>query len=133
MTEKKGVSPKAFYLAITVVVVIVFLIAAALFLRGGNQPASQSTTAQTSQPVVTGTTEGWDNYGRIYRLFVTVGNNGASGNVKVFAEVTTQSFAQTQDRTVYLDRGGSTTITFEFNSDWLAIGTVNHRVWAIVP
>ena len=112
--------------------IIVGVLAAFVFLSGVMQPTSKV------EPIITDTTVGWDNYGRTYRLFVTVHNNGASGQIKVFAEVkAVQSgnigFAQTQDRSVYLDNGGSTTITFEFNSDWLAVGQVSKNVWAITP
>lgn len=132
-SAKRG-SRNAFYIAIAVVLVIVGVLAAFVFLRGVMQPTSKA------EPIVTDTTVGFDNYGRTYRLFVTVHNNGANGQVKVFAEVKAVQngnvgFAQTQDKSAYIDNGGSTTITFEFNSDWLALSDIqlSRNVWAIAP
>jgi hypothetical protein len=132
VAEMNGNSNTSYSAIAAVALIIVGVIAAVLFFMGGNQPA------KIPQPEVTSTTNGWGNYGFTYVLYVTVGNNGASGNVKVFAEVKavqsgTTRFAQTEDRTVYLDGGGSTTITIEFNSEWFTISDVTHRAWTIVP
>jgi FlaG/FlaF family flagellin (archaellin) len=132
MNEVDGGNPQTSHVAIAVVLIIVGVAASVLFFIGGTKPA------QIPQPEVTSTTNGWGNYGFTYVLYVTVGNNGASGNVKVFAEVKavqsgTTRFDQTQDRTVYLDGGESTTITIEFNSEWFTVSDVTHRVWATVP
>jgi hypothetical protein len=131
MSDMERASPATSYVAIAAVLIIVGIVAALLFI-GGNQPG------QVPQPEVTSTSNGWGNYGFTYVLYITVKNNGAGGNVKVFAEVKAVQtgntrFAQTEDRTVYLDGGGSTTITIEFNSEWFTVSDVTHRVWAIVP
>jgi len=126
--SKSRASRKAIYVGIILILVVVIAALAFVFLNSRAHP----------DPQITDITVGWDNYGRTYRLFVAVQNNGANGTVKVFAEVkATQSgnigFAQTQDKSVYLDKGGATTITFEFNSDWLAVGEISRNVWAIAP
>ena len=118
------------YLAIILVAVIVIASVAVLVYIKISRP----------DPVITNVTTRVDNNGSTYRVNVTVGNNGASGNVKVFVTVNwtqygTGGFGQTQNETLYLDRGGKTTLTFEFQSDWIwfAIGNVSDEVWAIVP
>jgi hypothetical protein len=105
-------SRKAVYIAIAVALIIVGALVAFVFLSGVLQPRVI--------PEIADVTLGFDDYGRTYRYFVTVHNNGASGDVKVFFELkAVQSgnvgFAQTQDKTVHLDSGGSTTLTFEFH------------------
>lgn len=95
---------------------------------------------RTPDPKINNVIEEWANNRTTYRLFVTVQNNGAYGKVKVFATVkATESpgflqvgWLQTQDKDAYLDRGKSTTLTFEYNSDYLAMGYVTKEVWAVV-
>jgi len=125
---RSGASKKAIYVGIILILVVVIAAFAFVFLNSRAHP----------DPQITDITVGFDNYGRTYRLFVTVHNNGVSGQVKVFAEVKAVQngnvgFTQTQDKSVYLDNGGSTTITFEFNSDWLALSDIqlSRNVWAI--
>jgi len=125
---RSGASKKAIYVGIILILAVVIAALAFVFLNSTAHPS----------PKITDVTVGFDNYGRTYRLFVTVQNNGASGQVKVFAYLKAvqneiAGFVQTQDKTVYLDNGGSTTITFEFNSDWLALSDIqlSRNVWAI--
>jgi hypothetical protein len=132
MNGIEGGNSQTSQVAIAVLLIIIGVTATVAFFMGGNQPA------QIPQPEVTNTTNGWGNYGFTYVLYVTVGNHGASGNVKVYAEVKavqsgTTRFDQTQDRTVYLDGGGSTTITIEFNSEWFTVSDVTNHAWAVVP
>lgn len=121
---KRRVNPKILYPVIVVTLVIVISLTAVLIFLMGEQ---------TPKPVITGTGNGWDNEGTTYILYVTVVNNGASGNVQVFAEVKTQSFDQTQDKTVYLNSGANMTVAFEFNSQYLAVETINRQVRVAVP
>ena len=128
--SKERLSRKWTYLAIILAAVVVIAAVAVLVYIKISRP----------DPVIANVTTRVDDNGSTYRVNVTVENNGASGNVKVFVTVNwtqygTPGFGQMQNETVYLDKGGKTTLTFEFHSDWIwfAIGTVSHEVWAIVP
>jgi hypothetical protein len=115
-----------------VIVIIVGALLAVVFLAGANQSATKP------KPVITDTYEGTDNWGETYRLTVNVQNNGSSGMVKVYAEVKvnqngTISFAQTQDKSVYLDAGNVTTMVFDFTTGLTKGAEVSKRVWAIAP
>lgn len=131
-TQKKHGSRKAVYVAIALALIIVGALVAFVFLSGVLQPKAA--------PEITDVTLAFDDYGKTYRYFVTVHNNGASGDLKVFFELkVVQSgnvgFAQTQNQTVHLDNGGGTTLTFEFHSIYLALAdiTVTKNIWAIAP
>jgi hypothetical protein len=117
------------YIVIISVLVVIAAVAVFLFVK-----------ITRPDPIITDVTTRLGDNGSTYRVFVTVGNNGASGNVKVFVTVNwteygTAGFGQTQNETIYLDKGGKTTLTFEFHTDWywFAIGVVSRDVWAVVP
>jgi hypothetical protein len=115
-----------------VVVIIVGALFAVVFLAGANQSAAKP------NPVITDTYEGTDNWGVTYRLSVSVQNNGSSGMIKVYAEVKvnqngTVSFAQTQDKSVYLDAGNVTTLVFDFTTGLTKGSEISKRVWATAP
>lgn len=136
--QKKQGSRKAVFIAIAVVLIVVCALAAFVFLSGVLQPRVV--------PKIVDVGLGVDDYGKTYRYFVTVRNDGASGDIKVFVEVratrvggrvegysTNTYFTQTQNQTVHLDSGGGTTLTFEFHSDYLAMSNINvaRNVWTI--
>jgi hypothetical protein len=130
----KGVSRRAFYATIAVLLSIIGVITVFAFLSWWQPPIQPESKPESKpEPEITDISVAWDDYGRTCILYVSVKNTGASGNVKVFAQVNTGAFAQTQNERVYLDEGGAATLTFTFHSDWLANSTVSRNVWAIVP
>lgn len=114
--------------AILVAVVVIAAVAVLVYVK-----------ISRPDPVVAIVTTRVDDNGSTYRVNVTVGNNGAGGNVTVFVTVKVSEegtpVAQTQNKTIYLDRGEKTTLPFEFHTDWywFAVGTISEEAWAIVP
>lgn len=125
--------PESFYPKIkismrksTIIAVSIFIIAviigASILLLVINRPNPEITSHN-----------GWKN-GNTYYVEVTVKNNGASGWVKVYAQIDSAGQFEKQEARVYLENGESKPKTFLFNIDFPegAIGQdLTYTTWAV--
>ena len=71
----------------------------------------------------------------VYKVDVTVKNNGADGWIKVYAEISGAGRYEKQEKRTYLANGESKSLQFVFDiSLWGAITSpsITYRAWAVV-
>jgi hypothetical protein len=129
MTENRaqGQSSKGYYkLAIAVILTLIIVVGIVwLFNNIVNKPRPEIIS-----------TYGCDGFqGLNYVIFVdvTVKNNGASGPVVVYAEISGAGKYEKQEQTIYLSSGEQRTVRFTFDvSFWgVLFSQVNYRAWAV--
>lgn len=127
MTEKT--SRKGLYIAVAVIAVVI--VAAVLVVeftqRGGFRGVINPPNVKIVSRDLDTTLEGLDYVAYVY---VTVKNEGGAGSATVYVKVMQGGDSWTKSRSVYLDSGESSDLTFKFSEIefWTTYG-VTYTVW----